>query len=396
MKLNKFTVLKFDAVYLELTLTPTESNWFSTYSKLKALLEQLHEAPVARFIMNDTDRRGNDILYIKVKDSFSDDFTISALQQLLIYLLDYRLITLAQANKLAKYASMIVDTPMAVFIKGNQFFDAKPLTDEQIKALQDLYEYGLRVEHVRAWRQGEHTYFKDAQRAVLSYLIVEKKLNPMEAITEINELTWSGCKALQSLYEYGLRGYHLRPLLAWFNESAMQALISLVANQNVQLETALDEIKKLDSNYWYAVTLQELYSEGLRSEHLLQYQTTYKSGKSNYTMEHHEALIALVKDYHLTPAQAVSEINCLNNFAASAVNEFYAIGLRGSDLRHWKENEGFDEDCHLALRKLHQDNKDVPIQAVLAEVRKLSSSEVYAIAADYLLESNSPSVSLRR
>lgn len=298
---------------------------------------------------------------------------------------------------------------LSYFIQEKQFSPDKAIAEinglsrEQIEALMKLFDAGLRGEHLRAWNAGELANFNDTQAETLEYLIVKQKVNPANAIQEINQLTWPCCEALQNLYEHGLRGSHLRSLLPNFSvwqvtEDHMNALISLVREHKVPTDIAVAEIRQLDGNRgrWYATALKELYGEGLRSKHLLKYQSTRSD--DNFTSEHCAALVSLIKEQHLTPAAAVSEISYLSDYAASAVGKLYAQGLRGADLRHWKNDTArFDDDDHYALLNLAKKHKELPMHNILEILCKMSAYDIYDMAKDWRSEPPaSTAMSMRR
>lgn len=281
---------------------------------------------------------------------------------------------------------------LSYFMEKKQFSPEKAiaeingLSEEQIDALLKLTDKGLRGEHLRSWNAGTYAYFRQTQAETLQYLIAVQNVDPAIAVQEINQLTWEACEALQNLYTYGLRGLHLRSLLPNFNESHMKALISLVREQQVPLDIAIDEIKQIGDNSWYAETLQALYGEGLRSKHLLRYESPY-GRENNFTSEHHAALITLIKELHLSPSEAVEEISCLSEYAAGAVGALYERGLRGFDLKNWKDDtEQFGYSEQYVLLGLAEKHKELPIRDIVQRVRLMSSYEIYEMTTHRVLE----------
>ena len=281
---------------------------------------------------------------------------------------------------------------LSYFIEKRQFSPNKAiaeingLSEEQIDALMKLSDKGLRGEHLRGWSAGQYSYFRHTQAETLEYLIAEQKVDPAIAVQEINQLTWEACDALQSLYTYGLRGAYLRPLLENFHESHMKSLISLVREQQVPLAIAIDETKQIGNNSWYAETLKKLYSHGLRSKHLLCYKSTDRRD-NNFTREHHDALISLIKEQHLSPSEAVEEISCLSEYAAGAVGKLYERGLIGFDLRNWQDGRhefGYHEQY--VLLGLAEKNKEIDIRRIVQRVRLMSSYQIFEMATHRTLD----------
>ncbi len=260
------------------------------------------------------------------------------------------------------------------------------LSEDQVKALIKLFDRDLRGDHLRAWDPGKHAVFGNIQEETIRYLMTEQHLNPSDAVKQINQLPYQCCLALQSLYSLGLRGEHLvqKGLLDAFSrysdDICLKALISLVRYQNVPLETALDDIKKIEDQAWYIKSLGKLYPVGLRVADLQTYESdsdTY----NNFTRSHYKAVAYLIEQ-GLTPRDAVKEISRLSDYAASAVKEFYKLGLRGADLRDWNYNGEFYFEHERTLLILISKEK-MSVKDALNNLKKMTSYEVYVFEKTY-------------
>ena len=111
MKISKQLFLHSDGAYLKIHLTLNEKKWFATN----------HQFKIANCTWGDSETKESDMLYVKIKDRHSD-FSVSALQQILIGLLSNEVISLKDSNELMKSACILLDSMLPHFKKHERFF----------------------------------------------------------------------------------------------------------------------------------------------------------------------------------------------------------------------------------------------------------------------------------
>lgn len=182
------------------------------------------------------------------------------------------------------------------------------------------------------------------QVATIQYLIEKHHLNPKEAIKEVNELPRQCCQALKELYLLGLRGEHFRQKgmikkIGHYdyhdNNFISDAIISLVRDQHLPIDMALDQIKLIENNALYVRTLGKTYHFGLRAQDFIYYKST--TWFNDFTYSHSDAMIHLMEKHSLAPIDAFKEVSNSSADEVYAVKELYAFGLRRSMLRNWKD-----------------------------------------------------------
>ena len=127
--------------------------------------------------------------------------------------------------------------------------ELKSLNKNQALSLFAFYKDGLRGEQLRKWQapNSDNNYSVDHNYA-LDFLIKEQKLNPAEAIQQINKLTDLFAFLVVKYYEKGLRGEHLRNWQPAENENWSSlhraALGYLIDELNVSPPEALQRLNK--------------------------------------------------------------------------------------------------------------------------------------------------------
>lgn len=277
------------------------------------------------------------------------------------------------------------------FIKNNHFPPEKAmaeidgLSSEQVEALMDMFNIGIRGDYLRNWEPGKYSVFRHTQAETIKYLITEQHLSPKKAVEEINELTYPCCQALQALYAFGLRGTHFRQkkMIEHFNGSddlSLKALTSLVRDQHVPVEIALDELKKIEDQAWYVITLGKVYHLGLRADDFRHYKSAWVRD-NNFTKDHSETICYLMEKQDFASSDAVKEVSKLTSNAAYAVKEFFKLGLRGSDLRDWNYNGDFNHEHQRTLAIFVKEG--MPISKALDRLKRMTSYEVFVFENHY-------------
>ncbi len=195
----------------------------------------------------------------------------------------------------------------------------RPIGYVEIRLLEKHPELGLTENDLRKWRSPKYNpyggltdFFEEEHKDALIFLMKEGKLTKENAINEINELTDLQATALESCYEEGLRGDHLRAWAALefphslFCGEHLTALLFLIKEKMVQPDQAVDELKGL--NLKEASILENFYDHGLRGKDLKENKPYF-----SYTEEYQSILKFLVMEDKLTPRDAIVKLNTLSS-----------------------------------------------------------------------------------
>ena len=247
-------------------------------------------------------------------------------------------------------------------------------SSEQVQALSELSDKGLRSEHLRNWRKPLMGDFGKGHLNALK-LLASHRIFGQEAINEINNLTDQQAHALVLLHDSGLRNEHLRawqaPEFDSFGKGHIDALLFLARQRIFGIEAirAINGLTELQAD-----ALVRLYDSGLRREHLRSWRAPEFA---SFGKGHIDALELLAR-HRITGTEAINAINGLNELQANALVKLYNSGLRGEHLRSWQSPEfGSFERGHIdALSSLA--NRNINGQQAIRAINNLNGSEARA------------------
>lgn len=168
------------------------------------------------------------------------------------------------------------------------------------------------------------------------------------------------------------------PLFTIYHANAIRTLIT---EHHVSPTDAVAEISGLTQ--LQAEIVAELYSHGLRGIYLQKWQP--KAEHSLFLKGHTNAIRMLITQRHISPANAVAEINGLLAVEAEIVAELYTYGLRGIHLQKWQPKKGYSlflKGHADAIRTLITQHHVSAANAV-TEIRGLSNLEAVNKANTY-------------
>lgn len=263
----------------------------------------------------------------------------------------------------------------------------KLLPDQFRKIKQDLDLFDLKTEDLEKWQPAVGEHWGKPQRDALRYLIDEKKLAPTEALIEISQLTSNQIQTLLMFYEEDLRGFHLRgwqPAVGekWQNNNVTSAVLTeLMVKQSKLPEAAIQEISQLNSYQMQSLT--KFYQNGLRGADLRAWQPA--TGQE-WGEPQHNAIAYLIEQQNVAPAQAIAEINKLNNDQIQTLLNFYENGLHGTALRSWQPAAGQkwqnNNATFLVLMELIVQRHLAPTDAMI-EINQLNSHQIQLLTKYY-------------
>ena len=291
------------------------------------------------------------------------------------------------------------------------------LNIDQADALLELYGFGLRFDHLKRWPT-HGVSFRSGHKDALYHVMTDAKnpLSAVDAMSEIAALNDAQAFALGQLYQYGLRGDHLRNCKVPFgfdiaHADALYVLMTgtYLPHSGAYGRTGLffEERRTLISSHFTPFTPEAAISEitglsvyqarvlatgkprGLRRDDLLSFREGSRAGLQNpwdmlFSDAHVDALEMLMHKIQpsLIKAQAIVEINELCGSQASTLEKLYVHGLRGDHFRTlWKGD--FTHWHGEALERLITGDNKLAIAQAMAEISELSDAQAIAISELY-------------
>lgn len=406
MKISKQLFLHLDGAYFKVHLSPKEKKWFASNTKFK----------FPKCMWGDTEAKESDMFYVKIKDSTSD-FSVAPLQEILIRLLTDEVISMKESNEIMTSACLLLDSIAPHFQKHERFFkitekanltkivlDSVEIEEFKIAPLEKLEvenqlkpyfaildecpaSIAIRIldacdnntdsPYDKKWVHELMDQVKSYLNSDYSHYLIKKQIREISLSDDVISLAFTKNENFENIIQLmniiwraRNRDRDQQMINGDFYDDVdhVKALRYFLNEKNMTPKQALREINELSKDQ--VKVLLELYNEGLRGDHLREWR---KGVDISFTYAHQFTLEYLVREQHLSPAEAVKEIQGLSEPAADAIYVFYSLGLRGEDLRNWRENAQFDELDYETLCKLmalKEKESDMSIHPVLEEMRK--------------------------
>jgi hypothetical protein len=270
--------------------------------------------------------------------------------------------------------SFLIDTA-----RGNQqltceqaFAEISALNKTELEGLIKYYDAGLRGEHLRALmlfynaRPWIRDFSADDLKVITFLTSAERgayKLSPADAVAEMNGLNGKQLKILCKLYDLGLRGQILCANQWDATDGVLINAVSFLTDaargkQQLTFEQAFAEIKSL--NEAEVDGLIKYYDAGLRGKHLRSLTLFYSDNSDlrQFASDdlHVVTFLTAVErgENQLAPAEAVAEINGLNEKQLRPLCKLYDLGLRGKHLRQLQVSFALMEQILLNKSDLEQ------------------------------------------
>ncbi|QLH41836.1 MAG: hypothetical protein HWD59_03310 [Coxiellaceae bacterium] len=195
-----------------------------------------------------------------------------------------------------------------------------------------LYDYGVRRHHFEKFPNYKQTIydpesFQKTHQDTLFDLVIEHELNINNALNEIVNLDGNKVALLRLLYAHGLRRQHLDKFITPFSSDHFEALVYLIDTNNLNPETAVAEINGIE-DHAALKCIAKLYSRNFTRRHIV---ALNSNGSNIY--ENGNIIFNLVNECGLSGDEIVSEIQGLCMNRQKALVNLYHQGLRGEHLR---------------------------------------------------------------
>lgn len=240
---------------------------------------------------------------------------------------------------------------------NNAMLELQNLSPSQMKVLVDLYDDGLRGDHIRQagvvdackrYADMTVTQSNDLYAAWVNYFKklfrdgVQHGKTPTEALTncasQLPKVEVGGygygtdyAKTMKFALKYFDRGVRIGDLsLVYAGTEARKAFASLRILARLSVTDAVAELRGLDADEM--TFLRKHYRHGVRNKHLIE----IKHDTSDIEF--------LMKTYELTPLKALEIAHDLTPFQMDYVREFAAHGLTLDEAKSLQLNSGIDRD----------------------------------------------------